>query len=96
MNLLQLQHNTVLNHRRGRETARALENQHEADPGLNRMNQKLKEEHGKAAHAVTVSVYIATANGCKLRSAQANRKLIPKEHGEKAAPESFSGLHRVV
>ena len=49
-----------------------------------------------AAHAVTVSMYISTANGSNLRSEQANRKLIPKEYGEKAAPESFSGLHGVV
>lgn len=38
VNLLQLQHNTVLSHRRGRETARALENQPEPDTVLNRMN----------------------------------------------------------
>lgn len=49
-----------------------------------------------AAHAVTVSVCISTANGCNLRSEQENRKLVPEEHGEKAAPKSFSGLHRVV
>lgn len=49
-----------------------------------------------AAHTVTVSVCISTANRCNLRSEQANRKLIPKEHEEKAAPESFSDWHRVV